>query len=103
MRVADIGFKEPKLDLDQLSEMGINTGSMNFSTSGIVASLLFGIIGMWMFAKGKKKLNYTLIFTALALMFYPYFTKGPLQDWGVGIGLCLLAYYYWDNEKSMTS
>jgi hypothetical protein len=60
----------------------------------IVCSLIFSVIGVWLFRKAKKETNFTLLFIAVALMFYSYFTKGPLADWGVGLGLCGLAYYF---------
>lgn len=70
-------------------------GEIDFSLSAILSSLVFGVIGMWMFKEGKKKGNFHIIFIAMGLMIYPYFTKGPLQDWGLGVLLCGLAYNIW--------
>jgi hypothetical protein len=74
----------------------------HFSTSQIVASLLFGVIGFYVFRFGKKTLNYRVIFCGVGLMVYPLFTSGPLQDWGVGCALCGAAYYFHQNGN-MTS
>jgi hypothetical protein len=80
------------MDLDEgLGGLGLG---FHFSVSQIIASLLFGIIGFYVFRFGKRTLNYCVILTGVALMIYPLFTSGPLQDWGVGILLCGLAYYF---------
>lgn len=68
-----------------------------FSWSGIISGLLFGIIGMWLLGRGRKRGNFKLVAISFALMFYPYFTTGPWADWGVGVGLCGLAWYIWRN------
>ena len=65
----------------------------DISISGLIASLVFGVIGMWMFRHGKQNANGSLSLIGIALMIYPYFTSGPLADWGVGIVLCGIAYY----------
>jgi sugar phosphate permease len=66
----------------------------HFSVSTIIVSFIFGVIGIYLFRFGKKTLNYPVIFTSVAMMVYPMFTTGWFQDWGVGIGLCALAYYF---------
>lgn len=68
---------------------------LNFTWSGVASGLLFGIIGMWMLGRGRKRGNFKLVAISFALMFYPYVTRGPLADWGVGFALCGLAYYVW--------
>jgi hypothetical protein len=50
---------------------------------------------MWLYRQGKYRENNHLKVIAVALMVYPYFTSGPLADWGVGIALCAAAYHYW--------
>lgn len=65
------------------------------SLSGIFSGLLFGIVGMWMFREGKRRVNNSVLIIGICLMIYPYFTTGPLADWGVGIALCALAYHLW--------
>ncbi len=72
---------------------GLDFG-FHFTASQIAASLLFSIIGFYVFRAGKKALNYPVIFSGVALMAYPMFTSGPLQDWGVGVVLCALAYHF---------
>ncbi len=69
--------------------------NIDISTSGIISSLIFGIIGMWMFREGKREAKMPIMLIAIALMMYPYLTTGPLADWGVGVVLCGLAYYFW--------
>ncbi len=79
------------MDLEQQDPMAL-LGS--FSMSGIISGVLFGIIGMWLFRWAKKNSDMKQFFISIALMFYPYFTRGPFLDWGVGIALCGLSYYY---------
>lgn len=67
--------------------------AFDISPSSLLAGLVFGAIGLYVFRRGKQRLEFDIIFIGIALMVYPYFTKGPLADWGVGIGLCALAYY----------
>ncbi len=76
---------------DQLSSM------LNFTPSGIISSLLFGVIGMYVFKQGRKRLSFKITFLGIAMMVYPYFTKGPWGDWGVGFALCAATYYYWNE------
>jgi hypothetical protein len=67
----------------------------DFSISGLFAGLIFGCIGIWMFREGKRYTDLRIVMIGIALMVYPYFTHGPLMDWGVGAGLCGVAYYIW--------
>ena len=69
--------------------------AFDISISGIIAGLLFGVIGMWMFREGKRNSNLKIVVISVLLMIYPYFTSGPKQDWGVGLMLCGLAYFFW--------
>jgi multisubunit Na+/H+ antiporter MnhE subunit len=83
-------------DVDLANPMGMLS---HFSISQIIASLIFSVIGIYVFRHGKKTTNYPLIFTAIAMMAYPLFTKGWLQDWGVGLVLCGIAYYFNENHN----
>ena len=77
--------------------MGGLSSMLHISPSGLIAGLLFGIVGWWLFREGKKRLSFKITFIGIALMVYPYFTKGPWQDWGVGMALCAAAHYYWNE------
>ena len=67
----------------------------DISVSGLIAGLLFGILGMWLAREAKRRADLKLGLVATALMFYPYFTRGPWMDWGIGFALTGLAYYLW--------
>ena len=69
----------------------------HFSISTIVVSFVFGVIGFYVFIYAKKKTNYRLILTSIALMVYPMFTSGWIMDWSVGLFLCAVAYYLKEN------
>ena len=57
-----------------------------------MASLIFGIFGIYMFRLGKKRSHGLLIGVAVALMVYPYFIENEWAIWGVGIGLTFFGY-----------
>lgn len=79
--------------LDMLNSMGVH-----FTLSSIIAGLIFGFIGLWLFRRGRKENHRTWIFVGLALMIYSLFTSKPWQDWGIGAALCAWAYYKKDPE-----
>jgi hypothetical protein len=70
---------------------------LDFSMSSLIAGLVFGVIGIYVFKHGRKSADKRFVFVGLALMIYPYFTKGVLADWGIGIALCALGYYFKDH------
>jgi hypothetical protein len=87
------------VDLEKQTGLQDLGGLLDISISGVVSGLLFGIIGMWMIGRARKKKDFRLITISFGLMFYPYFTRGPWQDWGAGIALCGIAFYIWDGRK----
>jgi hypothetical protein len=70
----------------------------DFSVSSIVASILFGIIGYWVFRQGRKQANHRNVVLGLVLMGYPYFVSSPKLMWGIGFLVCGITYYFWDQE-----
>ena len=70
---------------------------IDFSFSAIMSGFIFGVIGLWLFREGKRRLNFRVMLTGIALMVVGYFTKGPFQDWGGGLALCGLAYWFWQE------
>lgn len=75
--------------------MPIDASALNISFSNVMAGLIFGVIGLWLFRQGRQRTDMRLIFTSIALMVYSYFTSSPGADWGIGFSLCGLAYYFW--------
>lgn len=67
--------------------------SFDFDMSSIVASIVFGIVGMWLLRKGKKEVHYPYITWGLILMMYPYFVTGPVKTWGLGFVFCTVVYF----------
>lgn len=70
---------------------------MNFSASSLISGFIFGVIGWYVFKHGRKNSNNYFVTIGIVLMVYPYFTRGPVADWGVGAALCGLAYHFKDH------
>ncbi|MBO9668549.1 MAG: hypothetical protein J7501_17255 [Bdellovibrio sp.] len=67
----------------------------SFSVSALIASLIFGIVGLWLFRHGRRESHIPNVIIGVGLMVYPYFVDGAKLTWGVGLALCGAAYYYW--------
>lgn len=65
---------------------------MDFSFSNLFAGFVFGTFGLYVFQQGRKKVNYTLLFTGITLMVYPYFIDNAWLNWGIGSALLYFAY-----------
>ncbi len=61
--------------------------------SSIMAGILFGIVGWYLFKAGRQDGNLPFIGIGIALMVYPYLVSGPLWTWGTGVALLLAAYF----------
>jgi hypothetical protein len=61
--------------------------------STIFASLIFSIVGLFVFRLGKREGHLKLMIIGVALMTYTYFTGNMWADWLVGIGLSAMAYF----------
>lgn len=82
---------------------GIDIGSMglDLSPGSLIAGFLFSVIGIFVFRRAKKNLNYPQLFVSIGLMIYMVFTHTTLQNWLVGLTLTGLAYYL-DKNQEMT-
>jgi hypothetical protein len=63
-----------------------------FSVWSLIAGILFGAIGLWIFNEGRKRPNLIWIVIGIAMMVYPLFVSAPLPSWGIGFGLCFAAH-----------
>lgn len=71
-------------DLSALQSLGLELPSPAY----LVGAIVFGIVGMVAFYRGRAKGNPRWRWTGLAMMLYPY---GVSQTWllyGVGLALC---------------
>ncbi|MDI1259660.1 hypothetical protein [Aquabacterium sp.] len=55
----------------------------------IVGLILFGIVGMWAYWRGKKAQHPHTKWLGVALMFYPYAVSSTWLLYGVGLALCV--------------
>ncbi len=68
---------------------------MQFDVSNLIAGLVFGVVGFWLVKEARRRADFPLFFTGIALLIYPYFVEGWLLSWGIGFALCIVAYYFW--------
>jgi hypothetical protein len=60
----------------------------------IIGVLLFGIVGLVLYWKGRKTKHPTTKWIGLALMLYPYLIWQTVPLYVVGVALCVAAYWY---------
>ena len=68
------------------------TGMGEFSATGIVAALFFGIFGFYVFMQGKKKKNFWSMASGAVMMGYTYFVRDTILI--IVIGVLVFALYY---------
>lgn len=67
---------------------------LDFSISGLLASLIFSVLGFWVFKEGKRRNNLHWLVIGIFLMVYTYFVNSIYLDWGVGVVLVYGAYHF---------
>ena len=70
---------------------------LSFDVPSLIAGLIFGIVGLYVFRRGRKESSMRLVMLGLALMIYPYFVDGAAMNWIVGFVLTGVSYYYWGS------
>lgn len=60
----------------------------------MIGGFIFGVIGIWLFRKGRRETNNKIVVIGIMLMMYPLFTLEPWSTWGIGAALCGAAYYW---------
>jgi len=63
----------------------------------LFGGLAFGVVGMGVFAYGKKQARFMPMGIGAALMVYPYFITSTWLIWAVGVGLCVALYVLRDR------
>lgn len=62
----------------------------------IAGAILFGIVGLVAFRRGRKTTSKALTWTGVVLMLYPYAVSQTWLLWLLGAGLCGFAYVKWE-------
>ncbi len=73
--------------------------SMGFvlpSPAYIFGAIVFGLLGMVAFGRGRKTTQPVLTWTGVVLMLYPYAIGQTWLLWSVGIGLTALVFAKWN-------
>jgi hypothetical protein len=66
------------------------------SPAYIFGAILFGIIGIVAFRRGRKIARPALTWAGVALMFYPYAISETWMLWVLGLALCAWLYFNWN-------
>lgn len=72
--------------------------SMGFvlpSPAYLWGAILFGLLGMVAFSRGRKASQPVLMWTGVVLMVYPYVIGQTWLLWSVGLGLTALVFAKW--------
>jgi hypothetical protein len=70
---------------------------MDFSASSILAGLIFSTFGLIVFRRGRSQDNHILVITGILLFAYNIFTPSAFADWGIGLSLSFVAYFFWNS------
>jgi ABC-type transport system involved in multi-copper enzyme maturation permease subunit len=60
----------------------------------LFAGLIFGLIGIAAFTYGRKSAQFRPMLIGVALMAFPYFVSGLWLLYAIGIGLCIVLYFW---------
>ena len=92
--------QDMKAVLNQATEIyGLNVQDNSglvggFSVWGLMGGLIFGCIGFVAFVYGKKNAAFVPMVVGLLLMGFPYFVRGTLALYLVGIALVAALYFF---------
>jgi hypothetical protein len=76
--------------IDTLRELGIEMPSATY----LIGVLLFSVVGMMAFWKGRKLKRPRVKWLGLALMLYSYVVWSTAGVYVVGVGLCIALWVY---------
>lgn len=79
-------------ELKALQSMGLVLPSPAY----ILGAIVFGLLGMVAFSRGRKTSQPVLTWTGVALMLYPYAVGQTWLLWSLGIGLSALVFAKWN-------
>jgi hypothetical protein len=83
--------------MEDLTTMAPMTQMMHFSVSSLIASLIFGLVGFYLFREGRRRDKKMVMVIGLILMMYNMFTPNAKADWILGFILSGAAYYFWND------
>ncbi len=79
-------------ELKTLEAMGLVLPSPAY----IFGAILFGVIGYFVFRRGRKTERSVLTWSGVALMLYPYAVSETWLLWLIGAGLCGWVHLKWN-------
>jgi hypothetical protein len=79
-------------ELKVLQSMGLVLPSPAY----LLGSLIFGLLGIVAFSRGRKAAHPALTWSGLVLMLYPYVIGETWLLWAVGVGLSAWVFAKWN-------
>lgn len=86
----------PQTALLQIASAGGEGGFFGLSGWGLLAGMLFSVVGFFYFRAGKRKSDFSALGTGIALMVFPYFVTKTIYIIAVGAGI--LALYHLSDK-----
>jgi hypothetical protein len=71
-------------DLATLQALGLELPSPAF----LLGAILFGLVGMWAWASGRRRSEPRRKWLGVALCFFPYLVTQTAWMWATGLALC---------------
>lgn len=68
-----------------------------FHPYNLLAGILFGGIGFGALAYGKRLELWQPVVIGIVMMVYPLFVTNVILNWAIGIGLCVLLWFFHDE------
>lgn len=78
-------------ELKALQSMGFTLPSPAY----LLGAIVFGLLGMVAFSRGRKASLPMLTWPGLALMLYPYAVSETWLLWVIGVGLGIWVFVHW--------
>ena len=79
-----------------LRDLGIELPTLAY----LIGILLFGVIGIIVFALGRRRRKPRVKWVGVALMLYPYVVWSTAPLYVVGVLLCGAAYWFWRQPST---
>lgn len=71
----------------------MSVAGLSFSAGTLLAGLVFGVFGIFIFRQGKREANFRRLLLGFVLLAYGFFVTNPWVCWGIGFALLGVNYF----------